>query len=45
MDANVLVLVKLYQGYLNENDYFKKRNQSFIVTELHMGAILMKMTS
>ena len=32
------------QGYLNENGNFRKGNQSCMVTELHMGAILTKMT-
>ena len=39
-------LEKLYQSCLNENDNFEtKGNQSCMVAEFHMGAILTKMTN
>ena len=42
--ANVLVWKHSKRLHLNENDNFKTGKQSCMVTELHMGAILTKMT-
>ena len=34
---------RLCQGCLNENDNFKKGNQTCMIKDIHMGAILTKM--